>query len=195
MKPLMAGEILICVLLTGSALAQEPPMEKAIEEVLACIAIASDEQRLACLDAAAARLARAKAEAVQQKTADAAFSRSDIAPENNEAGAPREVVGTVTQSIEEFGAESVHELRAEKKKESLREITAAATSIHLNSRRRATIYLQNGQVWRQLDSDSAFHGHVTPNRSYVVTIKRAALGSYIAKVEGFSRPIRVKRIK
>lgn len=50
------------------------------------------------------------------------------------------------------------------------------------------ITLENGQVWRQTD------GRIKIRDGDMVTIRRAALGSFLLQVEGFNRTVRVKRV-
>jgi hypothetical protein len=51
--------------------------------------------------------------------------------------------------------------------------------------------LENGQVWQQIGSGRMTYRVTNP----MITIKRAFMGSYLLKVEGRNKSIRVKRIK
>ena len=51
--------------------------------------------------------------------------------------------------------------------------------------------LENGQVWQQIGSGRMTYRATNP----MITIKRAFMGSYLLKVEGRNKSVRVKRIK
>jgi len=51
--------------------------------------------------------------------------------------------------------------------------------------------LENGQVWRQADSDRLAYAADSP----LVTIRRGAFGTYRLTVEGLNRSTRVRRIE
>ncbi|MGB5622979.1 MAG: hypothetical protein WBN65_10840 [Gammaproteobacteria bacterium] len=51
--------------------------------------------------------------------------------------------------------------------------------------------LENGQVWQQIGSGRMTYRVTNP----MITIKRAFMGSYLLRVEGRNKSVRVKRIK
>ena len=51
--------------------------------------------------------------------------------------------------------------------------------------------LENGQAWQQIDSSYQYARAERPR----VTIRQAAFGSYLLKVEGIGRTVRVRRIE
>ncbi|MCI4645857.1 MAG: hypothetical protein MRY64_13840, partial [Hyphomonadaceae bacterium] len=68
------------------------------------------------------------------------------------------------------------------------EITYAITDVDRDAYGKVIVTLENGQVWRQTDSGR------TPRNPEAALIKRAALGSYMMKLDG-SRAIRVRRVE
>ncbi|NWH08631.1 MAG: hypothetical protein HXY22_08335 [Alphaproteobacteria bacterium] len=55
------------------------------------------------------------------------------------------------------------------------------------------VFLENGHVWRQIDSERA---HVpSDEEERIVTIKEASLGSYLMKIGDANRTYRVRRVK
>jgi hypothetical protein len=115
----------------------------------ACGAQKEDHARLACFDAALARLETVKTD---------------------------------------FGGEN---LRAAEKAEPVFQ-QAQIVKVSFNAIKHFTITLDNGQVWRQLDSDTAvarFRGHEP------VKISQGFLDSYSLSVEGVWGSYKVKRIK
>ncbi|MDW8480161.1 MAG: hypothetical protein RML12_10725 [Xanthomonadales bacterium] len=57
--------------------------------------------------------------------------------------------------------------------------------------RKTRFRLQNGQVWEQVDTSRGDLRLVDP----VVTIEPAALGSWLMRIEGSNRTIRVRRVR
>ena len=51
--------------------------------------------------------------------------------------------------------------------------------------------LENGQVWKQAESGRFTHRRDRP----MITIKKKAFGSFVLKVEGLNRSVKVKRVK
>ena len=70
------------------------------------------------------------------------------------------------------------------------EIRSKITALKLPKVGEKTITLENGQVWKQTDSDS-FRAKIGDT----VIIKRASLGSFLMKKKDSNRTIRVKRLK
>lgn len=173
-----------------AALAIQPvsaQTEDAIAEVLACRGVEDDARRLACLDEAAASLAtavsgsQASAAAAEDRSANFGFIR-------------REPV----RAEEEFGAEDLPKQAAavDKKDENrdIRELRAKVLESGANPFGKAVLVLDNGQVWRQLDSDNV-RLRIPRGVEATAIIKKSALGGYRMTVEPLGRTIRVKRIK
>ena len=72
------------------------------------------------------------------------------------------------------------------------ELTAAITGISFDARGRFTITLDNGQVWRQLEGDTAM---LQGARNSTARISRGALGSYDLNVVGRNATYRVSRLQ
>jgi hypothetical protein len=76
--------------------------------------------------------------------------------------------------------------------EQIQEVTYAIKSVSVNSTtRKATIRLENGQVWEQIDTDELSRSKV--RKAKEATIKRASLGSFLMTIDGGSG-IRVRRV-
>ncbi len=77
--------------------------------------------------------------------------------------------------------------------EALERITAKVTEYSYTPFGKFVIFLDNGQIWRQVEGDSDkadFHGS-----DISVTISRAALGSYSLTIGDSSKTYKVKRVK
>lgn len=138
-----------------------------IGTVTRCREIEADVGRLACFDAAAARLAAAGEVAV--------VSRQDV--EQNQ----RRLFGFNVSTLNPFGNSD--------RPDNLQSISATMTSARSLGRGEWLITLDDSSVWRKTDgSDVSF----SPNRQYPVTVRRAAMGSYMMKVAN-DPPFRVRR--
>jgi hypothetical protein len=77
--------------------------------------------------------------------------------------------------------------------EPLDSIAAKVTEYSYTPFGKFIIFLDNGQIWRQVEGDSDkadFHGS-----DIAVAISRAALGSYSLTINGSSKTYKVKRVK
>ena len=77
----------------------------------------------------------------------------------------------------------------------LKSINAKIVEIRLNRIGDATVYLENGQVWRQLDSDNKKLVFGNSDRLLTAKVKRGIMGNYMLTVNELRRTIRVERIK
>lgn len=92
-------------------------------------------------------------------------------------------------AIRTFGFSGTRE-RAAAHLSVIEHVSATVTELHHESDGRFVVYLDNGQVWRQIETDS----WAPPRQGEGVTIRRAALGSYMLEtVENLAT--RVSRIR
>ena len=79
----------------------------------------------------------------------------------------------------------------------VKEITSPITKIDVTALGRVIFTLENGQVWRQLDSDSNKLRAKAIKRKdpKIAHIKKASLGSYVLQVNGKGLRAKVKRVK
>lgn len=166
--PTMA--LMAATFLAGPAVSQQSlptAQNDLIGPITRCRAVEADGPRLACFDAAAATLAAAGEVAV--------VSRRDV--EQNQ----RRLFGFNVSALNPFensGAEN-----------NLQSISATLTSARNLGRGEWLITLDDGSVWHKTDSVDVLF---SARRQYPVTVRRAALGSYMMKV-GDTPPFRVKR--
>jgi hypothetical protein len=190
LKKLFAIGIAACAA-AAPALAASP-IEKAIDAAMACRAMTDNAQRLACFDAAMGGIETAKAEettrVAEKKAAKEKKKKDDFGLRGND-------VIVMADTEENFGGEAVPEIRAAQEEKRLKAITANATTIKVNSLKQATLTLDNGQVWKQLESDTESLPQRADGKSYPVTIKRATMGNYMLTIEELHRTIRVTRVK
>ncbi|WP_295209366.1 hypothetical protein [uncultured Brevundimonas sp.] len=135
--------------------------------VTQCTTIAANAARLACFDAAAARLSAAGEVAI--------VSRQDV--QQNQ----RRLFGFNVTGLNPFSGSG--------ESEELQSISATMTSARNLGRGEWSITLDDGSVWRKTDGVDVLF---SANRQYPVTVRRAALGSYMMKVAN-DPPFRVRR--
>ena len=73
--------------------------------------------------------------------------------------------------------------------EQISEIEAIVTDVRRSSNKKLTMTLDNGQIWRQLDSQ-----RLPLKSGEAVIVHKASLSSYLMEKQSGSRSIRVKRV-
>lgn len=137
-------------------------------ELLRCLDLPDNAQRLACYDQAARALREARAS-------------GQAAPAAATAAAPAPVAGP---SVQNFGrsAQAVAPQQLDAR------IKGEFSGWNKNDR----VTLDNGQTWQMVDAGTVF----APLQNPKVTIKPGAFGaSYFMQVEGLNIQIRVKRLQ
>ena len=153
-----------------------------------CVAIANDQARLACYDAAFKRPAQAAPAATAATASEAASSHSASAPARDTA-ANKTTEAAAAAGASSFGVERMPKTSDEP--EETKEIKATIAGVSIQSHGHVTVTLDNGQVWEQLGSVSDLH---QPRKGDPVSIRKASFGSYLMYNEkrGSSRVQRVQ---
>ena len=73
-------------------------------------------------------------------------------------------------------------------------ISATVDDVAFNASGHFTVFLDNGQIWQQLQGD-ADRAHFSTHGKDQITIERALMGSYELSIDGHSHIFKVKRIK
>ena len=139
------------------------PLPEVFAKVLDCRGIADPAERLACFDAAVPALAQA-----QESKELRVVSREDVNRTR------RGLFGFVGSGFGIFGDDE-----DEDKKEEIKEITAVIKAVSGDSGS-YVFTLEDGAVWAQSDETYL----KKPQAGKKLTIRRAALGSFMASVEG-----------
>lgn len=194
------------LLVFSMAPASAGPRDDALDAVGKCAAVADDHARLACYDAAAAQVKSALANPEPQVAATPEQQRSwfglpDVFGGNGQA--PQ-------TTPQQFGSERLPppppppaqpapagETAAAApppEPQIVDSITANVTDFAYHLDGRFVVFLDNGQIWQQIqgDSDKARFKKDGPN---TVTISRAFLGSYALTINDLAASYKVKRIK
>ena len=81
------------------------------------------------------------------------------------------------------------------RREEVSEISANVLELGKTARGRALFVLDNGQTWRQIDSDSSEVREGPAGKPMRVTIAKGALGSYNLTIAGRAGLVKVNRLK
>ena len=168
---LMAG----AVALAGSALAAGKPSKAqraaVLQAIVDCRPLTDTNARLACYDAAAAKLDEAEA-AGQVVVVDREQARQ----------VRKEVFGLQLPSLDIFsrggGGKGVAEIA---KGEDVDRLTATVTQATRQADGKWVIELDTGAVWRQIED--GYYGK-DPHPGSKVEIKKGSLGSFLLKIDG-----------
>jgi hypothetical protein len=174
----------ILVLASLAALVASPAYADATQDVLAdmvkCADITDSAERLKCFDAAVPRAKNALTPPTPQAKEKSWLDWFGFA----RPPAP------VTKP-EDFGKPPPEPAPGQE----ITEIRATVLEFGRTRRYRALFVLDNGQVWRQLDGDTAEVRDPPLDAVLKVTIERGALGSYNLIIDGKNEIIKVSRIK
>lgn len=162
--------------ITGTAQANEVNLQA----LQACTFVENDFNRLLCYDNVMAGKSLSKPATKQQIEQPAASSATPVAAAPVTAAASTQIVKTKN---EDFGLE-----HKEVAKVNDDQISAIVKSVKKAPYGELIIELDNGQQWRQVGSDS-----LRLKEQDVVVIERGVFNSFLLKVEGQNRSIRVKR--
>ncbi len=166
LRLLALGSVVSCMsvalLWTPNASAQEPTMQ----QLRSCASIENPLQRLVCYDKVAA------GEGVDIATSGT--NANEQAPANSAAAQPKDDFGLPAKA-EDGGNDSIY---------------VAIQKTEKDPYDKWVIYLTNGQVWKQ--TDSQFY-QLPLDADY--TIERGVLNSYFLGRDGLNKRIKVRRIK
>lgn len=174
--------------IAGSAAAQ-PSEEQAIDAAIACRDIEDPMKRLACLDNAAETLAVTRI--IREE--EIAEKKENEKKQFGLAASKEALMGEDTP--EDFGSEAIPEKRRDRESKRLKSITSKVAEIRINKFGKVTLTLENGQVWRQLSSDSKMLRFPGGDKLYTAKVKRSLMGNYMLTVNELKRTIRVRRVR
>jgi len=159
---LVAAGLVLALATASQAAPNDPGRAAVLKAVVDCRGIADSAARLACYDAAAARL-------------DEAEAKGDVVVLDREQTrkARREAFGFTLPSLNVFN-------RGEEP-EKIDRATYTVERAWKGSDGRWVVETDTGAVWRQTDDINILH---KPKKGSNVEIKTAALGSYFMKLDG-----------
>jgi hypothetical protein len=173
-----------------AAAADRAEGEAAVSAVVACLDIADPAQRVVCYDAAAGRLRDAVAVA---KSAESKPVEGAAAPDDGTISLFGVTFWGDPSQPENFGADRM-EKPASVKATEVTEISALVTRLVRDADGKATLTLDNGQVWKQEDSSSLRLGECPAKCG--VRIAKGFLGSYnLSLIDGSNKVFKVRRLQ
>lgn len=200
MKSLLPAALVAVVCITSPAAAQTNEAA-AIDQTLACREIEDDMERLQCLDGAAETLAvtriireEAVAAKKQEERDGFGLNKKSKTKEERTASSQAPATPAVTETEEEFGSERLADVRKEREDRKLKSISAKIAEVRVNPFGKVTVTLENGQVWRQLNSEGRIL-KLREGRLYNATVKRSLFGNYMLTIKELKRTIRVRRVQ
>lgn len=172
-----------CALLAGQAAIAAPPTASrptaVVAEVTACRSRVDPADRLACYDAAAARLETATA------------NRDVIVLDREEiVQTRRSLFGFSLPRIALFGGRDAARDPAAVAREDIAELDTTITRVQSIGNGKYQLVLAEGGTWR---STEAWAGAVLPQAGGKINVRRASLGSYVFKLPG-GRAVRGMRV-
>src|SRR5579864_1526804 len=185
-----------------SASAAPPPAgiapQDVLEEIGRCAAITDNAQRLTCYDALAPRVKDALAAppetlpgnrtpSVEEQRSWFGFDLSGL------FGASPSQQTTPQQ----FGSDRLASTHAKEQTAAAEvdSITAGVTDVAYTAFGKFIVFLDNGQVWRQIEGDSDHATFKKPAKANKVTIGRGFIGSYNLTINDSEKVFKVTRVK
>jgi hypothetical protein len=178
------------------------PREDLVDGVAKCATVTDNTARLACYDALTpvVKAAEAAPPAPSPPAPTASAAPGDATPWYD----PFHVFGTSpSQQVrpEQFGAENLappppppgQPAAAPAEPLALDNITAGVSDYSFNPFGKFVVFLDNGQIWRQLDGDGG-KAHFKPGKN-AITISRGILDTYDLTVNDGVATFKVKRVK
>lgn len=165
--------LLLAVSLTASQTSgeiQAPENAKVVKDVTECRAISDPVERLACFDAAS--------ESLEQATEK------------------RELVIVERQEVERskrkgFGFSLPEIFGGSGGEDQIGSISSTITAVQSSGYARWQVWLEDGSVWATSESAT----RLQPRKGDPITIERAAMGTFLAKVDDRPSRVRIRRVE
>ena len=193
-KPRLVAFTLAVLAGCGPA-AAAPGTQDLLETMGHCTAIVDDHARLACYDSLAPRVKDALAAPPdtlnRPPTAEEQHSWFGFDVGNLFGSAPAQ-----QSTPAQFGSDKLPETRApESAAAILDSISAGVTEVAYTPFGRFIVFLDNGQVWRQIEADTDKAFFKKPAKANTITISRGFVGSYNLTINDSARTFKVTRLK
>lgn len=178
---------LVAALGFAPCLAQAAPPDGLMHALAQCAAIAQGGARLACYDRLAPQF--------RPPTPPTQAEKEGWFGLDNLFGGGEDKPQPTPQAFGEERIPKTPEQQAESEKQTLDSISAKLNDYAKNAAGKFIVFLDNGQVWSQLSSDSGKASFAKTPRDNTVTIERAFLGSYSMTISNNTKLFKVKRLK
>lgn len=177
-------------------LAASPAQAQSAADLMACVPITVDADRLACFDKAMASASPEARAASEKRAAEAAVLAAATAKAAAEAEAAATKARAEAEAVaqrESFGAEGVatRPNRFAPPPGEIQEIETGVSELYTNPSGQKLFLLENGQLWKQVDTSRV--PNVRPGDR--VKITRAGLGGYHLNFAKQKTWVLVKRVR
>jgi hypothetical protein len=186
----------LAVLLAATGAA--PAAAQTAADLMNCITIARDADRLACYDAAVAQVspqAKALSEKRAQETARIAAEEAAAAEAAAKAKAEADAAARAAEAKADFGAETVTSKKVSERSkpgpDEIVKLDATLTEILTNREGKYVFLLDNGQLWKQVSTEAGLN--IRPGDAVVV--EKSTMGGYKLNFPRIKRWLLVKRLK
>lgn len=169
----------------------------AAAEMLACASVRGDKARLDCFEKALPGLREAfpeAAEIAERRAEEARLAAREQA--RQEFGLPAAPDDALFEE-KEFGAEHLpQEAKADDDDDDdVDSIEAGVADIGRSYNGKIIVFLDNGQVWRQIDADKSTPYIRSNIEGMTARVKRGFLGSYFIRLSGTHEAFKSRRVK
>lgn len=176
-------------------LAHAEPGDALLRGLRNCTGLTDAAERLACYDRLAPQFQPPAQTAAAPPPPPTKEEKESWFGLNNLFGGGEEKPQTKPEQFGEERVEKTPEQVEEAKKDEIDSLTAKLSDYAINSFGKFIVFLDNGQVWTQLQADSG-KAHFAKNpKDVTVTIERAFLGSYSMTISDNVKLFKVKRLK
>jgi hypothetical protein len=163
-----------------------------VDQIQRCSELDGSEGRLACYDEMARGLSSADQTSEGSRQPEQAVSGAGAAVAAAGAAVALPEPATTDPSVqtieEQFGFE---QKQAAAEKEKVDRIYVEVSDVKIDRAAMSTVYLTNGQVWRQIETGRYFYTE-KQGKAYV---ERGSMNSFFFSQENIKRRIRVKRLR
>ncbi len=197
MRPIAVTTACLLAIFTTAALAG--PRDDVLEAMGKCAAMTDDKARLGCYDAVAPRLrdalnvppaTLAHPPTKEEQQSWFGFNLGSLFGESTSPSA-QTTPGKFGADQMVAPAPAAQEPGAPAAPEEIDSITAAVTEYSLTPFGKFIVFLDNGQIWREIDAD---HAHFSKDGNSV-TIERGVLSSYNLRINDGNHVYKVTRVK
>lgn len=175
-----------------------PAAAQSTADLMSCLGIARDAERLACYDAAAANIspqAKALSEQRAKETARIAAEEAAAAEAAAKAKAEADAAARAAQAKADFGSEGVASKKVSERSkpapEEIVKLDAKLSEILTNREGKYVFLLDNGQLWRQVSTEAGLN--IRPGDD--VVLEKSTMGGYKLNFTRLKRWLLVKRLR
>jgi hypothetical protein len=198
MRSRLAAVALAIMAAGASSARAQTPTQDLLEALGRCAAIADDHARLACYDTMSPRLK----DALAAPPASLPGNRAPTAEEERswfgfDLGNLFGASPAQQTTPQQFGSDRLPETKAKEETAALAvdRITAGVSEFAYNPFGKFIVFLDNGQVWKQIEGDVDRATFPNPGKDNKVTISRGFIGSYNLTINDSAKVFKVTRVK